>query len=155
MTADQRQRPFAVTHRGVLAIAVPMTLAYLTTPLIGIVNMGVVGQMGDAALVGGIAIGALIFDIVFTTFNFLRAGTTSFVAQAHGASNRTEVAAALCRDVEVAQSMIRRSVGFHSLEKIRDAATTVKRLRFVVVPRPCIVGEAGRNALPNFLHPES
>ena len=102
MTADQRQRPFAVTHRGVLAIAVPMTLAYLTTPLIGIVNMGVVGQMGDAALVGGIAIGALIFDIVFTTFNFLRAGTTGFVAQAHGASNRTEVDAALCRALVLA-----------------------------------------------------
>ena len=43
-------RAFEVTHRGVLAIALPMTLAYLTTPLVGVVSLGVVGQIGDPAL---------------------------------------------------------------------------------------------------------
>ena len=43
-------RDFVVDNRTVLAIAVPMTLAYLTTPLIGLVSTAVVGQMGDAAL---------------------------------------------------------------------------------------------------------
>ena len=70
-------RPFEVTHRGVLAIAIPMTLAYLTTPLVGVVNLGVIGQLADPALVGGVSIGALVFDFVFVTFNFLRSGTTA------------------------------------------------------------------------------
>ncbi|MCG7507627.1 MATE family efflux transporter, partial [Mesorhizobium retamae] len=77
-------RPFSVTNRSVLAIAVPMTLAYLTTPLLGLVDTAVVGQFGDAALLGGLAAGALAFDVVFTTFNFLRSGTTGLVAQAWG-----------------------------------------------------------------------
>ena len=61
-----------------------MTLAYLTTPLLGLVDTAVVGQFGDAALLGGLAAGALVFDVVFTTFNFLRSGTTGLVAQAFG-----------------------------------------------------------------------
>jgi len=75
---------FPVTNRMVLAIAVPMTLAYLTTPLLGIVDTAVVGQLGDAALLGGLAAGAVVFDVVFSTFNFLRSGTTGLVAQAFG-----------------------------------------------------------------------
>ena len=90
-------KPFPVTHRGVLAIALPMTLAYLSTPLVGVVNLGVVGQLGDPALVGGVSIGALIFDFVFATFNFLRAGTTGLVAQAFGAGDRREITATLYR----------------------------------------------------------
>ncbi len=61
-----------------------MTLAYVTTPLLGIVATAVVGQLGDAALLGGLAAGAIVFDVVFTTFNFLRSGTTGLVAQAFG-----------------------------------------------------------------------
>ena len=61
-----------------------MTLAYLTTPLLGLVDTAVVGQFGDAALLGGLAAGAIVFDVVFTTFNFLRSGTTGLVAQAFG-----------------------------------------------------------------------
>ena len=97
MADESSSRPFEVTHRTVLAIALPMTLAYLTTPLVGIVNLGAVGQMGDPAPVGGVSIGALIFDIVFLTFNFLRAGTTGLVAQALGAGDRREIAATLAR----------------------------------------------------------
>lgn len=95
--SDTLIRPFEVTHRGVLAIAVPMTFAYLSTPVVGVVNLGVVGQIGDPALVGGVSIGALIFDVVFVTFNFLRAGTTGLVAQAVGADDKREASAWLAR----------------------------------------------------------
>jgi MATE family multidrug resistance protein len=88
---------FEVTHRGVFAIAGPMTLAYLTTPLVGVVSLGVIGQLGDPALVGGVSIGGLVFDIVFLSFNFLRAGTTGLVAQALGAGDRREMTATLVR----------------------------------------------------------
>jgi Na+-driven multidrug efflux pump len=85
MKLDQQAiRPFEVTNRLVLSIAVPMTLAYVTTPLLGITATAVVGQLGDAALLGGLAAGAIVFDVVFTTFNFLRSGTTGLVAQAFG-----------------------------------------------------------------------
>jgi MATE family multidrug resistance protein len=98
-------RLLEVTHRSVLAIALPMTLAYLTTPLVGIVNLGAVGQLGDPAPVGGVAIGALVFDIVFLTFNFLRAGTTGLVAQALGAGDRREIAATLARALLLAAAI--------------------------------------------------
>lgn len=90
-------RPFVVTNRSVLAIAVPMTLAYLTTPLLGLVDTAVIGQFGDAALLGGLAAGALVFDVVFTTFNFVRSGTTGLVAQAFGRGNAMEEQAVFWR----------------------------------------------------------
>ncbi|MFH1794122.1 MAG: MATE family efflux transporter [Pseudomonadota bacterium] len=73
-----------VTNRLVLSIALPMMLAYLTTPLLGLVDTAVIGQFGDAAMLGGLAAGAIIFDLVFASFNFLRSGTTGLVAQAFG-----------------------------------------------------------------------
>ncbi|WP_269931126.1 MATE family efflux transporter [Aminobacter sp. HY435] len=79
-----------------------MTLAYLTTPLIGIVGTGVVGQFGDAALLGGLAAGAVAFDVVFTSFNFLRAGTTALVAQSFGRNDAAEQQAIFWRAVIIA-----------------------------------------------------
>ncbi|MBO6890853.1 MAG: MATE family efflux transporter [Roseibium sp.] len=93
---------FSVTHRSVLAIAVPMTLGYLSTPLLGVVDMAVIGRIGDAALLGGIALGGIIFDLVFTTFNFLRSGTTGLTAQAVGGRNDEEIKATLLRAFVIA-----------------------------------------------------
>ena len=92
-------RPFAVTNHGVLAIAIPMTFAYLSTPLVGVVDITVIGQIGDAALIGGIAIGAIIFDILFTGFNFLRSGTTGLAAQSLGARDDIEMGAIFWRSL--------------------------------------------------------
>jgi len=97
MPSAESIRPFDVTHRGVLAIAIPMTLAYMSTPIVGVVNLGVVGQIGDPAMVGGVAIGAVIFNFIFATFNFLRSGTTGLVAQAIGAREEREASAWLAR----------------------------------------------------------
>lgn len=102
MAGEPSSQPFDVTHRMVLAIALPMTLAWLTTPLVGVVNLGAIGQLGDPAAIGGVAIGALIFDIVFLSFNFLRAGTTGLVAQAFGVGDRREIAAIFMRAVILA-----------------------------------------------------
>jgi len=102
MDTALHSRPFEVTHSSVFKIAVPMTLAYMSTPLLGIVDTAVIGQLGDPALLGGIAVGAVLFDVVFTTFNFLRSGTTGLVAQALGAGNRCEINAILIRAVIIA-----------------------------------------------------
>ena len=87
---DDRGLPFEVSHWGILRIALPMMLAHLSTPLVGLVATGVVGQMGDAALIGGVALASVIFDVVFVSCNFLRGATTGFTAQAVGAGDRTE-----------------------------------------------------------------
>ncbi|MCX8998300.1 MATE family efflux transporter [Rhizobiaceae bacterium BDR2-2] len=83
-------RPFAIAHRDVLRIALPMMIAYLSTPLVGLVATGVIGQLRDETLVGGVALAAVIFDVIFVSFNFLRGATTGFTAQAVGAGNRRE-----------------------------------------------------------------
>lgn len=97
--SDNNPRTFAVTHRSVLAIAWPTTLAYLSTPLLGLVDTGVVGRLGDPALLGGLAVGAILFDIIFTTFNFLRSSTTGLVAQALGAGRQEEQRVVLVRSL--------------------------------------------------------
>ena len=90
-------RPFAVTSRTVMAIAIPMTLAHATTPLLGITDTAVVGRLGGAAPLAGLAIGAVVFDLVFGTLNFIRAGTTGFVAQAFGRGDAAEEEAVFWR----------------------------------------------------------
>ena len=90
-------RRFEVSSRSVFAIAVPMTLAYATVPLLGITDTAVVGRLGDPEPLGGLAIGAVVFDLVFGAFNFIRASTTGFVAQAMGRGDPAEEEAAAWR----------------------------------------------------------
>ncbi|MFS8039040.1 MATE family efflux transporter [Xanthobacter sp. AM11] len=96
------QRLPAVTHARVLAIALPMTVAHLTTPLLGVVDAAVVGRLGDAALLGGVALAAVIFDMLFWVFGFLRMGTVGLAAQALGRRDRVEERAVLARALLVA-----------------------------------------------------
>ena len=60
-------------------------LANLTTPLLGIVGTAAIGRLGDAPLLGGMAMSALVFDLIFWIFGFLRMGTVALTAQALGA----------------------------------------------------------------------
>lgn len=94
LLADSEQKgqgkAFVVTNRMVFAIAAPMTLAFLTTPLLGLVDIAVAGRLGDAALIGGLAIAAVLFDLVFSVFNFFRSSTTGLVAQAVGRDDQIE-----------------------------------------------------------------
>ena len=93
---------FEVTHRMVLSIAIPMTFGYLTTPLLGLVDTGVIGQLGVPALIGGLAVGTILVDIIFFTFNFLRSGTVGLTAQAYGAGDEKEIQATLIRALGIA-----------------------------------------------------
>lgn len=89
--------PRAVTHRRVLKIALPIVLSNATVPILGAVDTGVVGQLGEAAPIGAVGIGAVILTAVYWIFGFLRMGTTGFVSQAEGAGDRAEIAALLTR----------------------------------------------------------
>ncbi|MEZ5774814.1 MAG: MATE family efflux transporter [Hyphomicrobiaceae bacterium] len=88
-----------LTHRDVLAIALPIILSNVTTPLVGAIDTAVVGQLGDAAIMGGVAIGATIFSLAFWSFGFLRMGTSGLTAQADGAGASEEAVATLERAV--------------------------------------------------------
>ncbi|MEO1280456.1 MAG: MATE family efflux transporter [Pseudomonadota bacterium] len=92
----------AVDSRHVLAIALPITLSNATTPLIGFVDTTVIGQMGEAHLIGAVAVSANVFSLLFWAFGFLRMGTTGLTAQAVGAGNNAEVAANLFRPLLIA-----------------------------------------------------
>ena len=86
-----------ISHRGTLRLAVPVMLANLSTPLIGVVDTAVVGQLADPALIGAVAVGALIFTTLFWAFGFLRMGTAGLSAQAVGAGLHDELVAILAR----------------------------------------------------------
>lgn len=92
-------RIIEVTHRSVLAIAVPMTLGYITTPLLGLTDTAVIGRTGDASALAGLAIAAALFDLLFGSLNFLRASTTALVAQASGRGDVAELFAVFWRSV--------------------------------------------------------
>ncbi|MCT4579180.1 MATE family efflux transporter [Donghicola sp.] len=94
--------PRAVTHRRVLKIALPIVLSNATVPILGAVDTGVVGQLGEAAPIGAVGIGAVILTAVYWIFGFLRMGTTGFVSQAAGAGDRSEIAALLTRVMIIA-----------------------------------------------------
>jgi MATE family multidrug resistance protein len=91
-----------VTTAQVFAIAGPAMVANLTTPLIGIVSTIAIGRLGDATLLGGVAIASVIFDCLFWLFAFLRMSTTAFTAQALGAGETQELRAFLLRGLVVA-----------------------------------------------------
>jgi len=87
----------AISNRRVLKIAGPIVLANATVPILGVVDTGVVGQMGMAAPIGAVGIGAVVLSAVFWLFGFLRMGTVGLASQARGAGNDAEVSALLVR----------------------------------------------------------
>lgn len=71
-------------NREILRLAIPSILANITIPLVGIVDTAIVGHLSDAAAIGGIAIGTMLFDLLYWNFGFLRVGTSGLTAQAYG-----------------------------------------------------------------------
>ncbi len=95
---EQGQSPQQrLTHRRVLHIAYPIVLSNATVPILGLVDTGVIGQMGLAAPIGAVGIGSIILTAIYWMFGFLRMGTSGLTSQAQGAGNRAEVAAMLTR----------------------------------------------------------
>jgi MATE family multidrug resistance protein len=91
-----------ITHRKVLAIAVPIMLSNVSQPLIGVVDTAVIGRLPEPYYIGAVAIASLIFSFLYWGFGFLRLGTSGLTAQAFGANDQSEVAAVLGRALMVA-----------------------------------------------------
>lgn len=88
-------------NRQIVRLALPMTLAHLSTPLLGVADAAVIGRLGQAHLLGAIAAAAVIFDFIFWSFGFLRMGTAGLTAQAHGSGDLAEQRATLVRALMV------------------------------------------------------
>ncbi len=102
MAAPAEPAPAPLTHRRVLNIAVPIVLANATVPLLGLVDTGVIGQLGEAAPIGAVGIGAIILTSIYWIFGFLRMGTSGLIAQSHGAGDQVQVGAHLLRALVIA-----------------------------------------------------
>ncbi len=84
-------------HRQYLTLAVPLIISGISTPILGAVDTAVVGRMPVPAAIGGVAIGALIFNTMYWLLGFLRVSTSGFTAQAEGANNQNEMLASFLR----------------------------------------------------------
>ena len=71
-------------NKQIVRLAVPSILANITIPLVGLVDTAIVGHISNAAAIGGIAIGTMLFDLLYWNFGFLRVGTSGMTAQAYG-----------------------------------------------------------------------
>lgn len=77
-------------NRQVLKLAVPSIFANITVPLVGMVDVAIAGRLGEAALIGGIAVATMLFDLLYWNMGFLRVGTSGMVAQAYGRKDFAE-----------------------------------------------------------------
>lgn len=91
-----------ITHRRVMKIALPIVVSNATVPLLGAVDTGVIGQLGLAAPIGAVGLGAVILASIYWIFGFLRMGTSGLAAQAHGKGDGAERTAILLRALLVA-----------------------------------------------------
>lgn len=86
-------------NKTILKLAIPNIISNITIPLLGLVDMILMGHLGSATYIGAIALGGTIFSVLYSFFSFLRAGTTGFTAQAYGSNDKTETIYSLYRSI--------------------------------------------------------
>ena len=89
-------------NRQILRLAIPSILANITIPLVGVVDTIIVGHISDAHAIGGIAIGTMLFDLLYWNFGFLRVGTSGMTAQAYGRGDTQQCARLLTQSITIA-----------------------------------------------------
>lgn len=88
--------------RQILQIALPSIVSNITVPLLGMIDVAIVGHMGSPVYIGAVAVGSMIFNLVYWLFGFLRMGSSGLTAQALGRRDLTEVTRLLVRSVSIA-----------------------------------------------------
>lgn len=91
--------------KRILHIALPSIVANITVPLLGLVDMAVSGHLGNAVYIGAVAVGSMIFNVVYWVFGFLRMGTSGMTSQALGRRDMNDVATTLARSIVVAMAV--------------------------------------------------
>ena len=88
-------------NKKILQIALPSIVSNITVPLLGLIDVTIVGHLGAASYIGAIAVGGMLFNIIYWIFGFLRMGTGGMTSQAYGAHDMNEVMRLLMRSVSV------------------------------------------------------
>lgn len=88
-------------NRKILHIALPAIVSNITVPLLGLVDVSIVGHLGDTAYIGAIAVGGMIFNVMYWLFGFLRMGTSGITSQSYGRRDLPEVVRLLVRSLGV------------------------------------------------------
>ena len=91
-----------IRDRQILHIALPSIVSNITVPLLGMIDVAIVGHMGSPVYIGAVAVGSMIFNLVYWLFGFLRMGSSGLTAQALGRRDLTEITRLLVRSVSVA-----------------------------------------------------
>lgn len=89
-------------NHEILKLAIPNIISNITVPLLGLVDMMLMGHLESVAYIGAIGLGGTIFSVMYSIFSFMRAGTTGFTAQAYGGQDRQEISYAFYRSICIA-----------------------------------------------------
>ncbi|MBO7646520.1 MAG: MATE family efflux transporter [Bacteroidales bacterium] len=89
-------------NREILRLALPSIITNLTVPLLGMVDVAIIGHISDARGIAAIALGTMIFNLIYWNFGFLRMGTSGLTAQAYGAEDRQEYLSVLVQGLTIA-----------------------------------------------------
>lgn len=89
-------------NKSILRLAIPNIISNITVPLLGMVDIALMGHLDSAVYLGAIGLGSVIFNVLYLSFGFLRMGTTGFTAQAYGRNNESEMANGLLRSLFIA-----------------------------------------------------
>ncbi|TMV60755.1 MATE family efflux transporter, partial [Thioclava sp. BHET1] len=133
MTAATAAGAAKLSHRRIVAIAVPIVLSNATVPILGAVDTGVVGQLGQAAPIGAVGVGTVILTSIYWIFGFLRMGTSGMVAQARGAGDAAETGAILMRALMIGAAaglafVLCQGLVFWAAFRLAPASAEVERL---------------------------
>lgn len=91
--------------RQILRIALPSIVSNITVPLLGLIDVAIVGHLGAPAYIGAIAVGGMLFNIIYWIFGFLRMGTSGMTSQAYGKRDLPEVVRLLLRSVGIGMAV--------------------------------------------------
>jgi MATE family multidrug resistance protein len=91
-------------NRRILRLALPSIVSNITVPLLGLVDVAIVGHLGDASYIGAIAVGGVLFNLIYWNFGFLRMGTSGLTSQAYGRGDEGETERVLARALAVGGS---------------------------------------------------
>lgn len=131
-------------NKRILGLAVPSIISNITVPLLGLVDVSIVGHLGSATYIGAIAVGGMLFSMIYWIFGFLRMGTSGLTAQAYGRRDLAEVILLFVRSVGIAFGLALLLILFqYPILKVAftliDATPTIKELASLYF-RICIWG---------------
>lgn len=110
-------------HKDILRIALPSIVSNITVPLLGLIDVGITGHLGKTSYLGAIAVGGMLFNVLYWMFAFLRMGTSGMTAQAYGRSDERDIRNIFARSLSIA--LLLSLAIIMASPAIRDAALAI------------------------------